>query len=814
MKILPIANFQQQVKYTQKVKDKNVENHTTSSLQETTGIPGLYAYQDYNISFGARLFRTPQNFYEQEFNEQNMPVSLHKYIYEEGNPEFKRSIPPAQAMKEVFGKINDEAKNLDDVKRLYPKEPLFENLTSKPNKNSREGLLGLLNLLKDDPDYTDKTLFKNGDDDLGLYILKKIYIEGKTLKEINKDFNNDANSEFLAYDIKPSDYNAFGIRFPEQSFWRSFVATRNDFPYVFIPRTSKNTKPEIEHTKNQPTTPKTKSEEVKKEQTVHKPRYSLQTHRRNKIRKDIIESKGDSNEIKRKLVKHFTKNDPEASFIVKYISPIMTIAADRIHLSEEMRVFADLENIDNNNTLEKTFFKRFWNANPQLLQNYSVAITDSIEFFENEYGAGGMIPMNKDFEEIQKNSIDKKAIDYVTPEFLELLNYTKTIKPSREARYVEHENQQALWEAHFNERYGDINSVNNNEEVISPSNEPEIKGDKIEDLQQIAKEHGADIYELKAKDGSSIYLTLNIDEVFDDYFKRTTEFFPDRYRREFLNYIKTNPEITDKYKLSVATQEIKDLIADEQVMSDEEFEDVTDTIFYSYYLLNNQETMAAEASMADVVMKNYKTNEEMPLNLYSLSPSEYKELAAGGEDINKELKNIFSQKRGELNTLYKFYTTKATTNETLKISRTMISELRKYNPENSIAPTDIQEMLLMLKEMLEITKFKKEKLSRILGIMIPNLNFSKTILDKSLNAEQRRTRFEQIMKLFIYDMLSEKEGVEILRSMLNRELIEQHKSKLSKDIYHKLTSNEYIFNNPIEESFFNCSLEELKRLNG
>ena len=138
-------------------KQNNNQSLQTNPIvrQETTGIPGMYAYRDYNLSFGARLFRSPQNFYEQEFNEQNMPATLHKYIYESGDSEFRRSIPPAQAMKEVFGNIKN-AKDLDAVKRLYPDEPLFQNLTSTPSKKSREGLLGMINLLKDDPSYADK----------------------------------------------------------------------------------------------------------------------------------------------------------------------------------------------------------------------------------------------------------------------------------------------------------------------------------------------------------------------------------------------------------------------------------------------------------------------------------------------------------------------------------------------------------------------------------------------------------------------------------------------------------------------------------
>lgn len=136
----------------------------TQHIQEKKEVQNSYsynpiAYQDFNISFGARLFRTPENFYEQDFNEQNMPDTLHKYIYESPDSNFRKTIPPAQAMKEVFGKIN-YAKDLDAVKKMFPEESLFANLTSTPNKKSREGLLGIINLMKNDPSYEGKTLFK------------------------------------------------------------------------------------------------------------------------------------------------------------------------------------------------------------------------------------------------------------------------------------------------------------------------------------------------------------------------------------------------------------------------------------------------------------------------------------------------------------------------------------------------------------------------------------------------------------------------------------------------------------------------------
>ena len=48
-------------------------------------------------------------------------------------------------------------------------------------------------------------------------------------------------------------------------------------------------------------------------------------------------------EVEKKVRKRFGKDDPQASFIVKYLSPIMTVAADRAHLSEDLKSFTEAE---------------------------------------------------------------------------------------------------------------------------------------------------------------------------------------------------------------------------------------------------------------------------------------------------------------------------------------------------------------------------------------------------------------------------------------------------------------------------------------
>ena len=135
------------------------------------------AYVDYNISFGARLFRTPANFYEQPFNKNGMPDTMKAYL--NADYEDRKNMPPAQMLRLVFDDMN-YAKSLEQVKRIYPDEPLFNDLTDVPNRKARTGLVSEIETLKEDT--SDIPLFKNGNSNFGMYLLKKIYLDGNLLK--------------------------------------------------------------------------------------------------------------------------------------------------------------------------------------------------------------------------------------------------------------------------------------------------------------------------------------------------------------------------------------------------------------------------------------------------------------------------------------------------------------------------------------------------------------------------------------------------------------------------------------------------------
>ena len=63
------------------LKNNQFENNTNPvKSEQTNDLRKNFAYRDYNISFGDRLNRTPEDFYAQPFNRENMPDTAKKYL--------------------------------------------------------------------------------------------------------------------------------------------------------------------------------------------------------------------------------------------------------------------------------------------------------------------------------------------------------------------------------------------------------------------------------------------------------------------------------------------------------------------------------------------------------------------------------------------------------------------------------------------------------------------------------------------------------------------------------------------------------------
>lgn len=374
------------------------------------------AYRDFNLSFTAdqqkdyRKHWTPEEFYDLPSNKANMPQTMKSYLTADYAARYHQS--PIRVMSEAFERIED-AKNLDEVKEMFPNEKLFANLTSKPNRLARTGILAEQRIFGDIG-----PLFADGSDDLGIYILKKIYLEGKQLPEINKDFQKDISDVYKGAlsEIKDEDVYAYGIKRPNFSFWNSLTHNREDFPYEYKPRTA------IERLAGNSNT-------VKKVYVPHtrykKPQINSLTDHILDMWKDVPPEQSE-----RKL-KRLKLGDEGETFFHRFKGPIGTIAADKINLGQKLSEFMtkgflpeNLKNImldlekedailldfDNPNDKIKAIMRTFWKQNPDLKIELGNAVRQTIQEFETAYEKGEdsaeFLDMIKKADELK----DKKAV--------------------------------------------------------------------------------------------------------------------------------------------------------------------------------------------------------------------------------------------------------------------------------------------------------------------------------------------------------------------------------------------------------------------
>ena len=744
----------------------------------------VFAYQDYNISFSGR---TPENFYEQDFNRENMPDSMKAYLeYDYDN---RRHIPPEQMMKEVF-KYIEIADSLDEVKEIYPDEKLFKSLHENYRKN-RTSILGEIKLAKE---ISDEPLLKNGNDDFGLYLLKKIYLEGKTLKEINKDFYekdlNDAYKGIISRPIDAKTTASYGIQYPNLPFWHSFIATREEYKkfFVTLPKNSVNpavkiTQKETAGTKKAPKTNTENSNPPK----VRK--YKIKEYQKKQIANDIKDAKGNIQEVEKKIRKRFAQDDPEASFIVKYLSPIMAVAADRVHLSEEMKLFCEDEKTKGLNGNEEYMFSRFWKQNPEILNNYAQTITDTIDLFEDIYGDGGIIPINKNLEIVKPDSENQRVIDHVSSEFLELLDYTQTIAPEREQRYKQHNIQQKLWEEHFLNRYG------------IPAEE---KTDNIKETQKVITKEPAPEVEQTIKTENRPLKPAEIQKQFMSTLRKKAEIYPDIYADKYINFIQKTKEIDNEYKLAYL-HFIGDRQTNDSKLTKENFYDKFYNIEEKFIGENEISSITAKCAIIDILSKNNCKD----ARLYSLNTYDLPNI----DKSNKVFLPLIKQNKKELNRLYMAYQKPLKTPEIEQAIEEMMHQIEIYKrPEETVENSNSTVLEMMhdafknplrkkyIKEFLK-TATLKDAQKQILQLRI-------LLKKENLTEEEQRGRFENVI-LPINATLIINSG-QLLLVMVGKENFQEHADKLNDEIKMHLIKQELSMT-PQQKEFFELTLNDVRK---
>ncbi len=522
MQLLPINIYTPIYKFDIS-SNKNFSDNKTKDKSFITK-PVQFAYRDFNISFGERLFRSPENFYEQPFNQKGMPKTMKDYLYRDY--EDRQKMPPNQMLKLVFDDLN-YIDNLDYVKKHFSGEPLFANLSNSPNRNAKKGLVSEVEAMKSEMD--DLPLFKDGNSNLGVYLLRKIYLEGKTLKEIQKDFKKDLSSAYdglITSNVEYDTLSAYGIKFPNNAFWKSFTATREDFPYVYKPRKVEGST--LGGAKRERTLSDIMSGNIENTRPARPPKFRIKdAHEGERFGDAILKGHGSKSETEKALRSKGITDKEELSFVSKYLGQIMSVALEKTHASDEMRNF--FQNYDNLNKKQREKLSAYWSSNQQMRELQSLAITDTIKLFFEAYGADG----NND-------------------EFQSLLKYADSIKPEREARLAEHDRIQREY---YDTLAEELNNVSVDE---AQSQTPIIEKRKLTKeetealLEAQAIKNGAEIFSFISPSGEHFKYVGNRDEMFESKIKYEYRYMPTPLVSKFHTFVRRSPLATDDYIKTVS----------------------------------------------------------------------------------------------------------------------------------------------------------------------------------------------------------------------------------------------------------------------
>lgn len=366
-------------------KQNNNKNKQKAPASIPEQVRTGFAYNGF-VSFGERLNRTPENFYAQKFNIENMPDTLKKYLAEDF--EERHHMPPAQLQREAFQYLKI-ADSVEDIKDIYPDEPLFKDLRRITDTRPTQGILLLL---KWDAQMSQTPVFKDKENkDLTVYLLKKVYLEGKTLEEINKDFDKDATDAIKKeLGVKDKQYfsstnlRTLGIKYPNLSYYNSFLATRNDKEY--IPRKITQTR-------------------IVSQETIEKLREASKSWW------------AGLNEMERseQIQKMLDGKEMADSTFAKFQGQIMTLAADKMGFSEKLsEIWADkyadenfLEDFQTYAQRSREIMLEFWNKDPEFRTEYSNALQGIIAEFEEAYNNKDSNP--EALEKLLNQALEQKS---------------------------------------------------------------------------------------------------------------------------------------------------------------------------------------------------------------------------------------------------------------------------------------------------------------------------------------------------------------------------------------------------------------------
>jgi len=174
-----IQNITPRIYLNNPIKFSSQENQTNTTCFST--IP-------FNTTFEARVDKGLTRFYEA--NVDRMPLTVKTFIEKLTD---KTSKTPLQAQAEAFAALAGIT-TIAAIKSEFD-EPLFSDLKDPSESKATRGILGVFRENRELLDLCNQSILRSGEN-FTVWLVKKIFLEAKTIEEINEDFNNEVNDEF------------------------------------------------------------------------------------------------------------------------------------------------------------------------------------------------------------------------------------------------------------------------------------------------------------------------------------------------------------------------------------------------------------------------------------------------------------------------------------------------------------------------------------------------------------------------------------------------------------------------------------------
>lgn len=688
MKIHSILNYSQNLNSGLLNKKQPISLPDSNVSQNAKSAYNPMCYKDFGINFAGQICRSPENFYEQTFNRENMPFTMKEYLFEDY--EDRQHMPPHQILKYVFNDLNSIG-SLEEAKKNHPDEPLFDNLSNKPKVNAKTGLLAQIQSVQND--FDEIPLFKDGTSDIGLYTLKKIYLDGKILSEINQDFRNDVSDFYKDLFTEPIDYRltgAYGIKFPKKPFWNSFVVTRDNWKYEYKPRNSSS---RVVSQSGAPINSTHQDKDaVSTERVAKKPaRFAkVKEWEVDKLADAMVKGNGSNTETKKQFNNRNIQNKEALGFVAQYMGEINSVVLEKLHISDDM----------------KDYF-----------QNYEDLTKTQREKFESYM----RIPSIREQRSEEMKAVIKMFMDLSDDEedFADLLEYARGIKAERIANLKAHELKQLEQE----ELWNSLMPLETSEEI---SNEPineqaakqQIAIDKndseetaLEKLKNVCENIGAEHYEFETSKGT-VALVFDKNNGFTDSLMKQTSLFPKAHSKRYANFVLNT--ISDKSFIlsTVLRNAIGEIPEDDRLMNATRVDNIFFTMNSAYTSKYYRHSMAARYAIFDAIYSSAPDNTELFAAMLLDEFEMIEALDKFNEMDNGKLSRMVYGKKDLIEQQYNYYKKPLSFDEMNKISIVISDLFKNFNPNQKnlqlhSLDKDIDELFFLYSN--EIKKHKDQR---------------------------------------------------------------------------------------------------------